>query len=61
MIDEVSNAFDAIRSSLPIAYLVVIPVLVLVVSPVSVVNAAHEFTAYRMQQYDLQGINYGEL
>lgn len=59
MLEEVSNAFDAIRSGMPIAYLVVMPMIVLVVSPVSVVNAAHEFTAYRMQQYDLQGVSYG--
>lgn len=57
--EEISNSLDAIRSSLPIAYLVVMPMLILAVSPVSVVNAAHEFTAYRMQQYDLGGVNYG--
>lgn len=54
-----SNTFDAIRSSIPLAYLIFFPILVIVVNPVSVASAAHELTAYRMQQYELQGSSYG--
>ena len=60
MYEEMSNTFDAIRSSIPLAYLIFFPILVIVVNPVSVASAAHELTAYRMQQYELQGSSYGE-
>jgi len=56
----IEEAFEAIRTSFPLGFLVMFPVILIAVSPVAVVDAAHEFTVYRMQQYDLQGTSYGE-
>jgi len=57
MFEEV---FDSCRSAFPLAaVLVFMPVVVLIVAPVNVANAAHEFTAYRTQQYDLHGSTHG--
>ena len=58
MFEEV---FDSCRSAFPLAaVLVFMPVVVLIVAPVNVANAAHEFTAYRTQQYDLHGSTHGK-
>ena len=52
--------FDSCRTAFPFAaVLVFMPVVVLLVSPVDVANAAHEFSAYRTQQYDLHGSTHG--
>jgi len=55
MLEEISDSIDAIK---PLAC-ILMPVLVMVLASSSGVDAAHEFTAYRMQQYDLAGMNYG--
>lgn len=46
------------KSSFPLTFIVFIPAVLILVSPLPA-EAAHEFTVYRMQQYDLQGQAYG--
>uniref|UniRef100_A0A4W4F9G3 BOS complex subunit NCLN n=1 Tax=Electrophorus electricus TaxID=8005 RepID=A0A4W4F9G3_ELEEL len=46
------------KSSFPLTFIVFLPAVLILVSPLPA-EAAHEFTVYRMQQYDLQGQNYG--
>lgn len=48
------------KNSFPISIIFFIPILI-ILSPVSPVSAAHEFAALRMQQYDLHGVSYGKL
>lgn len=46
------------KSSFPLTFIVFLPAVLILVSPLPA-EAAHEFTVYRMQQYDLQGQPYG--
>uniref|UniRef100_A0A673W9S7 BOS complex subunit NCLN n=1 Tax=Salmo trutta TaxID=8032 RepID=A0A673W9S7_SALTR len=59
MFEEASEVFDNMfKSSFPLTFIVFIPAVLILVSPLPT-EAAHEFTVYRMQQYDLQGQPYG--
>ncbi|XP_037401118.1 nicalin-1 isoform X5 [Pygocentrus nattereri] len=61
MFEEASEVFDNMfKSSFPLTltFIVFLPAVLILVSPLPA-EAAHEFTVYRMQQYDLQGQNYG--
>ncbi|XP_007896945.1 nicalin-1 [Callorhinchus milii] len=59
MFEEASEVFDNMfKGSFPLTFIVFIPAVLLLVSPLPT-EAAHEFTVYRMQQYDLQGQAYG--
>ncbi|KAM9504187.1 BOS complex subunit ncln isoform 6-T6 [Salvelinus alpinus] len=59
MFEEASEVFDNVfKSSFPLTFIVFIPAVLILVSPLPT-EAAHEFTVYRMQQYDLQGQPYG--
>ncbi|XP_036441943.1 nicalin-1 isoform X4 [Colossoma macropomum] len=61
MLEEASEVFDNMfKSSFPLTltFIVFLPAVLILVSPLPA-EAAHEFTVYRMQQYDLQGQNYG--
>lgn len=59
MFEEASEVFDNMfKSSFPLTFIVFLPAVLLLVSPLPA-EAAHEFTVYRMQQYDLQGQPYG--
>ncbi|KAM6939268.1 BOS complex subunit ncln isoform 4-T4 [Lycodopsis pacificus] len=59
MFEEASEVFDNMfKSSFPLTFIVFIPAVLILVSPLPA-EAAHEFTVYRMQQYDLQGQTYG--
>lgn len=61
MFEEASEVFDNMfKSSFPLTFIVFIPAVLILVSPLPA-EAAHEFTVYRMQQYDLQGQPYGKL
>lgn len=59
MIDQISEALDACRSGFPVVLIAMVPVIMIVVSPIKVADAAQDFSVFRMQQYDLQGISYG--
>lgn len=50
---------EVLRSSVPYCLVVALPLL-LMLSPVPV-DAAAEFTVYRLQQYDLHGSAHGEI
>ncbi|CAH1797520.1 unnamed protein product [Owenia fusiformis] len=56
--DEVGEIAEVFRTSLPLSFLFFVPIIILI-SPVSPVGAAHDFSVYRMQQYDLQQTKYG--
>lgn len=59
MFEEASEVFDNMfKASFPLTFIVFIPAVLILVSPLPA-EAAHEFTVYRMQQYDLQGQPYG--
>ncbi|XP_072100141.1 BOS complex subunit ncln isoform X1 [Mobula birostris] len=59
MFEEASEVFDNMfKGSFPLTFIVFIPAVLILVSPLPI-EAAHEFTVYRMQQYDLQGQAYG--
>ncbi|XP_063311541.1 BOS complex subunit NCLN [Pelobates fuscus] len=59
MLEEAGEVFDnMLKASLPLTLIVFLPAMLLLVSPLQA-DAAHEFTVYRMQQYDLQGQSYG--
>ncbi|KAJ8374631.1 hypothetical protein SKAU_G00052110 [Synaphobranchus kaupii] len=59
MFEEASEVFEnMLKSSFPLTFIVFLPAVLILVSPLPA-EAAHEFTVYRMQQYDLQGQPYG--
>ncbi|XP_064078098.1 BOS complex subunit ncln-like [Macrobrachium nipponense] len=53
-----SDIVEVLRNSVPYYLVVALPLLILI-SPVPVVDAAAEFTVYRLQQYDLHGSAHG--
>ncbi|XP_071965908.1 BOS complex subunit ncln-like [Antedon mediterranea] len=57
-IEEANEMLDMFRGSIPLTIILIVPVLIMI-SPGVPVDAAHEFSVYRMQQYDLQGTQYG--
>ncbi|XP_048731997.1 BOS complex subunit ncln-like [Ostrea edulis] len=58
VLGDVGELFEMFKNSFPFSFLFFIPILI-ILSPVSPVSAAHEFAALRMQQYDLHGVSYG--
>lgn len=57
-IDGAEGFLEFLRGNFPIYVIVFVPLLI-AISPVTPVLGAHEFTVYRMQQYDLQGTPHG--
>ncbi len=57
--DEAGEIVEMFKNAFPLSFLFFVPILI-IISPVSPVGAAHDFAVYRMQQYDLQGSSYGE-
>ncbi|KAL4705623.1 hypothetical protein ACJJTC_002009 [Scirpophaga incertulas] len=57
-LDEADGFAEIFRGYLPFYLLVAVPIF-LIMSPVSPVAASHEFSVYRMQQYDLHTAPHG--
>lgn len=49
--EGIGEIFEMFKNSFPLSFLFFIPIFI-IISPVSPVNAAHEFAIYRMQQFD---------
>ena len=58
LLDSLGDMADIARGVFPISYILVVPLLILIV-PINPVNATHDFSVYRMNQFDLQGTSYG--
>ncbi|XP_071485217.1 BOS complex subunit NCLN-like [Diadema antillarum] len=52
---EAEEVVEVVRGHFPWTCLLLVPILI----AISPVNGAHDFTAYRMQQFDLHGSQYG--
>ena len=52
------DLFDAFRNIIPYYFVLIVPLLILI-SPLDPVKAAQQFTAYRLQQYDVQSVKLG--
>lgn len=59
VLGDIGELLEMFKNSFPFSFLFFIPILI-ILSPVSPVSAAHEFAALRMQQYDLHGVSYGK-
>ncbi|XP_063540627.1 BOS complex subunit ncln [Cydia strobilella] len=57
-LDEADGLTEIFRGYLPYYLLVALPIFI-IMSPVNPVAASHEFSVYRMQQYDLHTIPHG--
>lgn len=62
MLEEASEVLESVlkASCLPLSVLLFVPAVLLLLGPPPAAEAAHEFTVYRMQQYELGGQPYGE-
>ncbi|XP_078526129.1 BOS complex subunit NCLN isoform X3 [Lissotriton helveticus] len=60
MLEEAGAVLEQLlRAACPaLGFVLFLPAVLLLVSPLPVCEAAHEFTVYRMQQYELQGQGY---
>ena len=58
--EEVSEVYEMFRTSFPYSIMFFVPILI-IISPVSPVAGAQEFSVFRMQQFDLHGSSYGML
>lgn len=59
VLGDIGELLEMFKNSFPFSFLFFVPILI-ILSPVSPVSAAHEFAALRMQQYDLHGVSYGK-
>lgn len=57
-LDEADGFAEIFRGYLPYYFLVALPIFI-IMSPVNPVAASHEFSVYRMQQYDLHTVPHG--
>lgn len=58
-LDEADSFAEIFKGYLPFYLLVAVPLL-LIVAPAYPVAASHEFSVYRMQQYDLHNVPRGK-
>lgn len=59
-LDEADGFAEIFKGYLPFYLLVALPIFI-IMSPVKPVAASHEFSVYRMQQYDLHTVPHGKL
>ena len=59
MFGDLNEIVEMFKHCFPLSILFFVPIMI-ILSPVSPTAAAHEFAAFRMQQYDLQGSSYGK-
>ncbi|NXE82357.1 NCLN protein, partial [Cochlearius cochlearius] len=61
MLEEAGEVLESVlkASCLPLSFLLFVPAVLLLLGPSPAAEAAHEFTVYRMQQYELGGQPYG--
>ena len=52
------DVIDLLKNNIPYYFIVAIPIF-MIISPVTV-EAAAEFSVFRLQQYDLHGISHGK-
>ncbi|KAJ8303862.1 LOW QUALITY PROTEIN: hypothetical protein KUTeg_017445 [Tegillarca granosa] len=57
VLDGIGEIIEMFKNSFPLSFLFFVPIFI-IISPVSPVNGAHEFSVFRMQQYDLHGLHY---
>lgn len=58
-LDEADGFAEIFKGYLPYYLLVALPIFI-IMSPVNPVAASHEFSVYRMQQYDLHTVPHGK-
>ena len=59
LLEDLSEVCDMFKGSFPISLIFFIPILI-ILSPANPVCGAHDFSVFRMQQFDLQGSSFGE-
>jgi len=58
--EGLGEIFEMFKNCFPLSFLFFIPIFI-IISPVSPVNAAHEFAIYRMQQFDHYEMKIGNM
>lgn len=58
-LDDASGFAEIWKGTIPYYLLIVLPLLI-IISPGYPVAASHEFTVFRMQQYDIHGVPHGK-
>lgn len=59
LLSNPDEILDVFKMFVPYYLLLALP-LMIIISPVNPVAGAHEFPAFRMQQYDLHGVPHGK-
>lgn len=59
LLDDAGEFYEMFKSAFPLSFLFFLPILVIISPNVAPVGAAHEFSVFRMQQFDLHGTQYG--
>lgn len=58
-LEDAGGFAEFCKGTIPYYLLIVLPILI-IISPAYPVAASHEFTVFRMQQYDIHGIAHGK-
>lgn len=57
-LEDADGIAEIWKGSLAYYLIIVLPILI-IVSPACPVSASHEFSVFRMQQYDIHGVAHG--